>query len=477
MNVLAAGIIIATLVAYIIIGLIASRRVRSAEDYFIAGMKLGIVPLTGTYLATYFSGVSMMGYPGNIYALGIATLWFPIFWALGTVILVFVALRFRKVSMVTPADFFKIRYGSKLLEILIAITSFVALIFTLIVQFKVMGIAWSLALGRPYEEGVLVTAITIMIILIAGGLVSVAWSDVFKAIIFVASIFAGGAWILSKLGGVGNIISEVSKISSSLVNPIGPYTPLGLFFLFLIWTLGVGTHPQYLQRITAAKNVRTAILQYVIAWPILAVVYLLLACLALGARVLMPTLPPGYTRDYVLPLLFEKYAPTAVYGLFLAGIIAAALSTTDSVIQLSASFLCVNIVKAIKPDIDQRKLVLAGRITSFLLTALIAYLAVRPLPTILYLAGYSWGLLAVGYFATTVFGLYWRRANSAGAIASVIGGWIVFIITQSLAKAGLWTLKEVPPVAVGVLTAIVLLPIVSLLTSPPPKERVEPFFK
>ncbi len=477
MSLLAAAIIITTLIAYVIIGIIASRRVRSAEDYFIAGMKLGIVPLAGTYLATYFSGVSMMGYPGNIYKLGIATLWFPIFWALGTIILIFVALRFRKVSMVTPADFFRIRYGSKLLEILVAITSFVALIFSLIVQFKVMGIAWSLALGRPYEEGVLVTALTIIIILIAGGLVSVAWSDVLKAILFVISIFAGGAWILAKLGGIGAIMSGVAKISKDLVDPIGPYTPLGLFFLFLIWACGVGTHPQYLQRITAAKDVRTALLQYIISWPILAVVYLMLASLALGARILIPTLPPGYTRDYVLPLLFQKYAPTAIYGLFLAGIIAAALSTTDSVIQLSTSFICVNVIKALKPDIEQRKLLLTGRVISFLLTALIAYLAIKPLPAILYLAGYSWGLLAVGYFATTVFGLYWKRANTAGALASVIGGWIVFIITQTLAKAGLWTLKEVPPIAVGVLTAIILLPIVSLLTAPPPKERIEPFFK
>ena len=100
MSLLATAIIVSTLIAYIIIGIVASRRVRSAEDYFIAGMKLGVVPLVGTYLATYFSGVSMMGYPGNIYMLGIATLWFPVFWALGTLILIFVALRFRKVSMV-----------------------------------------------------------------------------------------------------------------------------------------------------------------------------------------------------------------------------------------------------------------------------------------------------------------------------------------------------------------------------------------
>jgi len=477
MAILPLTIIVGTLAAYIAVGAISARRVRSIEDYFIAGMKLSVIPLTGTYLATYFSGVSMMGYPGDLYAFGISALWLPIFWALGTVILIFVALRLKKASMITPADFFRLRYGSSLLEVLVSITSVIALIFGLIVQYRVMGVAWSLALNRPFEEGVMITALVMAIIIALGGLVSVAWSDVLKAIVFLIAIFVGAAWILTALGGIGGIIDKVAERHGALLDPVGGYTALGIFFLFFIWSLGVGTHPQYLQRIIAAKDTRVALLQYVISWPILALVYLALTSLALGARVLMPTLPQGYTRDYALPLLFKNYCPEVIYALYLAGLIAAALSTADSVIQLAASLLCVNVVKVVKPDVKLQTLLLAGRITGFILTILIAFLAIRPLPAIMYLAGYSWGLLAVGYSATTIFGLYWRRANRVGALASVIGGWIAFIIAQTLAGARLWPLKEVPPVAVGVVTALVLLPIGSLLTSPPPKERVEPFFK
>lgn len=457
-------IIVVTLVAYVAIGAYTSRAVKNPEDFLIAGMKLAALPLFGTYLATYFSGVSMMGFPGDMYARGVAVLWLPVFWALGTVLLIIIALRFKAYSITTPAEFIRVRYGSRFLEILVGVSTVIALTFGLIVQFTVMGIAWSLAIGRPYHEGVIITAITIAIIIAAGGLVSVAWSDILKAAVFAVAIFVGGAWVLQHLGGPAAIISRVGELSPALLDPVGGYTLMGLVMLFFIWTFGVATHPQYLQRVTAGKDLRTVLLQYIPSWVILVFIYYFLLFMALGARVLMPKLPEGYTTDYALPLLLRDYSPTAIYGLYLAGLIAAALSTTDSVIQLAASTLLVDVVKPVKPDVSPKAMLGLARALSIILTVFVALLSItRPAP-VLYLAGYAWGLLAVGYFAPVFFGLYLGKANKYGAVSSVVLGWIFFITAQSLAFARMWP-YPVPPVALGVMAAIATHPLVSIVTA------------
>jgi Na+/proline symporter len=451
-----------TLIAYLAVGFYFARRVRKVEEFYIAGMSLPTLPLFGTYLATYFSGVSMMGYPGDLYLVGVSALWLPVFWAIGTILLVIIALKFREYNIITPVDFMRARYKSSLLELLVGITTITALIFGLTVQFIVMGITWSFILGRPFSEGVIITALVIALITASGGLVSVAWSDILKAAIFIVAILVGGIWLITSLASPTSIVETISKTNPKLLDPIGGYGLIGIIFLFFVWTFGVAAHPQYLQRITAARDVRTALLQYT-AWIIMALVYIILLFMALAARTVMPELPKGYTKDYVLLLFFKDYAPSIVYALWAAGLIAAALSTTDSVIQLATSTFNINVVKLIKPDISAQALMRLGRILPFILTFLVASFAIfKPAPVI-YLAGYAWGLLAVGYFAPVFFGLYWRRANKAAALASVILGWLAFIIAQTLATAKMWPYPA-PPVALGVIIAIVTFIIVSIIT-------------
>ena len=472
---LSAIVISSTLAAYVIIGLVFSRRVKSGEDFLIAGGKLSYIPLFGTYLATYFSAVSMLGWPGDMYAFGISAAWLAIFWALGTVLTILVARRFwhyRK--LITPPDFMTARYESKLLELLVGVTSFVALIFGIIVQYVAMGIAWSVALGRSFVEGVLITTATMAIIIAAGGLVSVAWSDVLKAAIFVVAILGGGAYIFANVVNPLECMHKVAAIDPGFFDPFRVYAPTGVVMLFFIWTLGVATHAQYLQRITAAKSLKTAFFQYT-SWYFVTVIYVFLLLLAMAAKTLFPTgLPAGWTRDYVLPALFYHYAPPAIYSLFLAGVIAAALSTADSVIQLATSIFIKNAVELArgKPFSSKARLNI-GRALAFSLAFLVGAAAIFRPAAIIYLAGYAWGLLAVGYFAPVFFGLYWRQASKTAAILSVLIGLVFFIVAQALALAGLWKVP-VPPVALGSVAALISYIAIAFATKPTPPPEVTP---
>jgi Na+/proline symporter len=466
---ISAIVISSTLVAYVIVGLIASRRVKSGEDFLIAGGKLSYVPLFGTYLATYFSALSMLGWPGDMYAFGISAAWIGIFWALGAALTVLVARKYWYYrQLITPPDFMTARYGSKLLELLVGITSFIALVFGIVTQYIAMGIAWSVALGRSYAEGVLITTAIMAVIIAAGGLVSVAWSDVLKAAVFLIAIYGGAAYIFTNVVNPVDTIKRLATTNPSFFDPFRVYAPFGVAMLFFMWTLGVATHAQYLQRITAGRSLRVTFFQYT-SWYFVAAIYVTLLLLAMTAKVLFPTgLPAGWSRDYVLPALFYYHSPPAIYALFLAGIVAAALSTADSVIQLATSIFIKNIVELARgrPFSSRARLNL-GRAISFALTFLVGAAAIARPAAITYVAGYAWGLLAVGYFAPVFFGLYWRRASKTAAILSVLIGWVFFIVAQALALAGRWTVP-ISPAALGSMAAVISYVVIALMTKPTP---------
>ena len=472
---ISAIIISSTLAAYVFVGLIASRRVKSGEDFLIAGGRLGYIPLFGTYLATYISALSMLGWPADIYTFGISATWIGIFWALGAALTVVVARRFWYYRLITPPDFMTARYGSKLLEFLVGVTSFIALVFGIVTQYVAMGIVWSIALGRSYIEGILITTAMMAIIISAGGLVSVAWSDVLKAVVFLVGVVGSGVWIFANVANPIDSMMKLATTNPGFFDPFRVYSPIGVIMLFFMWTLGVATHAQYLQRITAGKSLKVTIFQYT-AWYFVAVLYVWVVLLAIVAKVLFPSgVPMGWSRDYILPALFYYYAPPAIYALFLAGIIAAAISTADSVIQLSTAIFIKNIVEIArgKPFSSRARLHI-GRILSFALTFLVGVAAIARPAAITYVAGYAWGLLAVGYFAPVFFGLYWRRASKAAAIISVVIGWTFFIVAQALALAGRWTIA-ISPAALGSMAATISYIVIAFAAKPtPPPVELSP---
>ncbi|MEM2848417.1 MAG: hypothetical protein QXM79_06580, partial [Zestosphaera sp.] len=116
--------IIYTIIAYFIIygavGLLAARKIKTLEDYAVAGHKMGLIALTGTYFATFISALSFLGGIGGIYRVGITNVVYPIMWATGSAIGPIIAYKFRRVALITPAEYFEKRFGSRSLRILIA---------------------------------------------------------------------------------------------------------------------------------------------------------------------------------------------------------------------------------------------------------------------------------------------------------------------------------------------------------------------
>lgn len=422
------AVIIIYLSGVLLIGLYASSKVKTTGDYLMGGYSMGIIPMTGTYLATFFSALSLLGGVGLIYTVGIGGSWLPMTWALGSALGPIVAVRFRKVKVSSPPEYFYKRFGSRKLQSFSAFMTIVGLTFNLIVQFTAMGVVWTLATGRSFNEGLIIGAVIAIIYTIAGGFFAVVWTDVVQAVTFLFTIFIGAVVVITKVGGVSEIYHAAAGISTlpavgasaptapgSMLSLLGPYTALAMFFTFLVQGPGTGTNPVYLQRIQASKNMKVALGMYKYAWIILILIYIALNIVGVGGRVLIPTMPEGMKTDWIMPLLFQQFTHPIIAGLFFAGLLAAAMSTIDSNIIIISSCATIDIAGNIWPEMKEERLIWISRAVVAIVGIIVVVMAMANMPMLVIVAGYAFGILGLTYFIPLLLGLYWRRANLAGA--------------------------------------------------------------
>lgn len=478
-------VIIIYLLVVLGIGIWAARQVKNNADYIMGGYRMGIIPMTGTYLATFFSALSLLGGVGLIYINGIGGSWMPMTWALGSAIGPIIAIRYRRVRLETPTEYFAKRFGDKHLRSVAGVFGIVGLSLNLIVQFSAMGVVWNLATGRGFTEGVIIGAVVAIIYTAMGGFFAVAWTDVVQSVIFLICIFVGAILVMVKVGGPAAIYAQSAAIATppavgmdptapgQMLKFLGPYTAFSLFFTFLVQGPGTGTNPNYLQRMQASKNLRTALGMYKYAWILLILVYISLSLIGVGSRVLIPTLPEGIKTDWILPYFFQTFTHPVIAGLLFAALLAAAMSTIDSNIVVISSCFTMDIVKNYWPKVKESSLLWLNRLIVIVVGVIVVYMTIINSSFLVDVAGYAFGTIGLAYFVPLLFGLYWKRANRWGTWACIISGVITFFLCQ----AKIITLPAgVPNLGPGILVGIIFMIVVSLLTKPDKQELWEPYF-
>jgi sodium/pantothenate symporter len=485
------AVIIVYLVAMLLIGFYASKKVETDADYLIGGFKLGIIPMTGTYLATFFSALSLLGGVGLIYRTGIGGSWMPMAWALGSAFGPIIAVRFRRVQIVSPSEFFYHRYGSRGLQAFGAVASIVYLLFNMVVQITAMGVIWNLATGRSFTEGLIIGMVITIVYTLFGGFLAVCWTDTVQCFIFLITIAIGVVLIISKVGSIGEIYSAAALINTapevgadpnqagSMLKLLGTYGALSLFFTFLVQGPGTGTRPEYLQRMQASNSMKTALGMYKYAWVILIFVYIALNIIGVGGRVLIPTMPEGMNSDWIMPVLFQQLTHPIVAGLFFSGLLAAAMSTIDSSMMVMTA-AATDLLKIFsKKERDPKKLMWFSRLVTLITGIVVVFMAMNNSDFITDVAGYGFGILGLTYFVPLLFGLYSKRANLAAAWSCVIGGSIAFCIWQYCVSAEIFTgvAATIPAIGIAILVGCVLMWLVSRFTKPMDEKYWKPYLE
>ncbi|MED1865779.1 sodium/pantothenate symporter [Fictibacillus nanhaiensis] len=399
------------LISVFLVGIYTSRHIKSGQsflqDYFLAGRELGGFVLAMTMVATYGSASSFIGGPGAAYQLGLG--WVLLAMAqlvTGYFTLSVLGKKFaivaRKINAVTLIDFLKARYESKWVGGGRLIESFT---------------------GVSYTTALFIFSASVLVYVIAGGFRAVVITDAIQGvvmligtvIILVGTIMAGG--------GIENIMSELRAENPNLISPYGSdqsLTPLYVSSFWILVGVGVVGLPQISVRAMSYRNAKAMHRAMIIGTFVVGFIMLGMHLAGVFGRVVLPGIE---VPDKVMPLLALEVLPGWLAGIVLAAPLAAVMSTVDSVLLLVSSAIIKDVyINYIKPDAEEQFV----KKLSFGITAVVGLsvfaMAINPPDLLIWLNLFAFGGLEAAFIWPIVLGLYWKRGNANGAIASLIVG-------------------------------------------------------
>ncbi len=428
-------VVLVYLAGMLVLGALARRKRGGAQEFFLAGRSLRTFVLLGTMAATNFSAFTVVGFSGAGYRMGFA--FYPVMaYATGLMALTFILIGIpafrigRELGLITPAELIEARFGSPGLGVLFAAAQSVFTLPYLALQPLAAGYVLESLLGVPHALGAAVVTAVIVCYVLAGGMRSVAWTDVVQGFIMLAALAAGLAVVDNALGGWGAATTRLAAASPEhLTRPgAGGGLPIGIWVSYMaLWFMADPMLPQLFQRFYAAKTERS-IVRMAALYPVVTTVLFFLP-VAIGAfgRLVIPGLE-GQKADTVFPLLMESVGGPWLAGLAAAGVLAAIMSTMDSQLLTLASIVERDFLRRRDSDTQRapgapapRPTTRRARFAVALLAAAGCALALRPPATMLAIATEAFAGFAV-LFPTVIAALYWRRATAGGALASIVVG-------------------------------------------------------
>lgn len=480
--------VVLALVLYFILGTavaVLSRRGmgRGLTEYFLANRTLGGFVAALTYSATTYSAFMMVGLAGFTYAGGVGALGFELIYLCGLVLAVFFGPRFwlvgRKYDYVTPAEMLADRYQNRWVGLATAVTSLVFLIPYSAVQ--LMGVGYlveTLSRGAlPFMVGVVIATLVAVLWAWVAGMRSVAWTDSLQALVMLV-VALGGVWFVVEraFGGLGGLFAGLERQYPAWLTVPGPgFFSLNAFVgLTVPWFFFCLSNPQVSQRLFAVRSLG-ALRRMLAGFLVFGFAYTLVSVLwGLSARLEFPRLA---SPDLASPSLLAdaRLMPPLLALLIMVGIMAAAITTVDSIILTLSSMVSRDVYGVLTRGgySDRRQereaaQLWAGKVFIPVFALLILLFARLRLGLISALSvASSAGLLVT---VPALFGAFWwKKGTAAGVLASIVGGGLTSMYLQVTGWKpwgqwpGVWTLA----------VAGVLFVVVSLLTRAPEEKAGE----
>ena len=402
------------------------------EEYFIGGRSMGGFVLAMTLIATYSSASSFVGGPGVAYSLGygwilLAMIQVPTaFLTLGVLGKKF-AIISRKIGAVTVTDYLKARYNNKFIVISTSIAMIIFFAAAMVAQFIGGAKLFEAVTGYSYLMGLVIFGVAVVIYTTIGGFKAVAITDAIQGIVMVlATIFLLVA-IINAGGGMEAITANMIDTNPSALTPTaGGQIPIP--FILSFWVLvgfAVLGLPQTTVRCMGFKDSKSLHRAMVIGTVVVGFLMLGMHLVGtLGAYVV-----PGLAGDGAIPGITVSVLPPVLAGIFIAGPLAAIMSTVDSMLILaSASIIKDLYLNYGKGNMNEKKLNQMSFITTGVIGIVVFIFAIKPPSIIVWINLFAFGGLEAVFFWPTILGLYWRKANTDGAIMSIITGLVSFFV-------------------------------------------------
>ncbi|WP_150462144.1 sodium:solute symporter family protein [Nesterenkonia ebinurensis] len=451
------------LAAMIGIGIYFSKRAqRSADDYWTAGRNINSFVGGVALFAALASASSLMGAVGGGVSLGLPFLMTYGFAA--TAILPFAVFlisgQIRRTGVRTMPEYFKLRY-SKAVGAVAAVIVVITMTFYMVPQLTASGLIGQYVLGIDYTAAVIILGLGFTLYAALGGMWAITYTDLIQGIIMVGGLAIVATVIWVSHDGPLNLIQEALEVDPAFGDVSQHWmTYFGIFLAFL-W-FGV-ISPSAVMRNFASKSAKVARRSAFVA----AIFYASVFCFGFmmaGAGATLGTIGELDNNDMIFLQVIELYLPPIVAGILLASLISAIMSSADAMLLAISAGVSQDLFKGyIKTDAKEKTVVRLGLVVMFLAAFAGILIALDPPGLIAIMVGWVGGALLSAFGFPIVLGIWWKRANAAGAMAGMLGGGITFVI---LVSGDFFALVAEPIIAAPV--SLVLMVVVSLLTTPPP---------
>ncbi len=413
------------------VGFWASRKVKTSDDYMLAGRSLPLMLSTSAMFATWFGSETVFGASSEFLEGGLYAVIEDPFGAALCLLLfgLFFVPKLYAMKLLTLGDFFKIRYGRKT-ELVASFFLAPSYIGYIAAQLVAMGLIINVLTGIELWQGVVISAVVVTLYTYIGGMWAITITDFIQTIIIIGGLLLLAVIMASKAGGVSHVLSQVPEDNFRFLPAFKFHEILAYIAAWSVLGLGSLPSQDVFQRSMSSGSAKIAVWSCLLA----AILYLTIAMLPLFISLCTKYLYPEYVSgdtQLTLPNMVLQHTTLPVQILFFGSLLSAIMSTTSSAILAPAAIFSENLIKPLsRSRLNDKQLLFITRICVLLFATLSTVMACMR-SNIYELVGESSILSLVSLFAPLTFGLYWKRASAAGALMSMLLGmfsWIIFEI-------------------------------------------------
>ncbi|MFC1847113.1 sodium:solute symporter [Chloroflexota bacterium] len=425
------AIIAAYFAVMLTIGIANRRKVRDADDFFVAGRKSSTPFVTGSLIATIIGGSAIMVTSQLGFSRGLSGAWWLLVGSIGLLVLaIFFAGKVRQFALYTLPELIKEQYDERMklassVLIVVAWTGVIAA--QIIAAGKIMGV---MGIGS-LELWMAVFSLVFIAYILLGGQHAIVRTDTLQTLIIFAGIIAVLIVLMNEVGGFSGLADSLpaEQFSFPLGTDFGTYEFIGLLLLVgLTYVVG----PDMYSRIFCARDAKTAKKAALWAALLIAPFALGVTVIGMGASVVFPDIAP----DQAFPMVIREMLHPALAGIVLAALLCAFMSSADTTLMSASTILTVDIIGHFKKDMSQKQTLLLSRL-GIVALGVVSLIMALYMGSIISAILFAFTVYTGGIILPVLAGFYKDKlkVNATGALIALIGGGSAALVSK------IWSIK------------------------------------
>ena len=480
-------IILAYLLVLTAFNFLRARRVKSQEDFMVAGRSLKWQVMVFTLICTWIGSGTFISGAEFASKAGFSALWLAGGAWVGIIIIYFLAAKIHTFGQYTVGDVLEVRYGpaARVFGAIALIMSFISIVSY---QFVAGGFILNVITDGAVSEstGTLIAAVFVILFTALGGMVAIAYTDLPNGIVIVLACLLAVPFVVSSAGGLAGAEANLSPGYFAIVNNqfgVHPWLKaIGYFLSTMFLLLGVQSMYQKFYSAKSAKDAKKAVAWWTIGTIFVETVVVVIAVFAYSVFKNQIDLSIPKAGGKVVLMAARSLVPPWVGVLLLGAACAVVLSTGMNYLLSPSTTIMRDIYQRFMKKGSSEKNLVALQKVMVVIIGVLAFLLATQLKSVLEMSFFAYTIYGVAITPALLAALAWKRATRAGGLASIITGTVVclffFILSKLLPAEQVpdgdpWGIPLIYPSLIASLAALI---IVSLMTPKPTAEELEKFF-